>query len=75
MRKDSTLTAADLDNIVTENFAPDIKKLAHEIGANLDNPDRVAGDRNAYYRDLWPSGNARRVKLRSDNLRGHEGDQ
>ena len=38
MRKDSTLTAADLDNIVTENFAPDIKKLAHEIGTNLDNP-------------------------------------
>jgi hypothetical protein len=38
MRKNSTLTTADLDNIVTENFAPDIKKLAHEIGANLDNP-------------------------------------
>ena len=38
MRKDSTLTAADLDNIVTENFAPDIKKLAQEIVANLDNP-------------------------------------
>ena len=26
MRKDSTLTAADLDNIVTENFAPDIQE-------------------------------------------------
>jgi hypothetical protein len=35
MRKDSTPTAVDLDNIVTENFAPDIKKLAHEVGANL----------------------------------------
>ena len=38
MKKDSTLTAADLDNIVTENFAPDIKKLAHEVGANLEDP-------------------------------------
>jgi hypothetical protein len=38
MRKNSTLTVADLHNIVTDNFAPDIKKLAHEIGANLDNP-------------------------------------
>src|SRR5262249_5294657 len=38
MRKNSTLTGADLHNIVTENFAPDIKKLAHEVGANLDNP-------------------------------------
>jgi hypothetical protein len=35
MRKDSMLTAADLDNIITDNFAPDIKKLAHEVGANL----------------------------------------
>jgi hypothetical protein len=35
MKKDSTLTVADLDNIVTENFVPDIKKLAHEIGANF----------------------------------------
>jgi hypothetical protein len=41
MRKDSTLTAADLDNIVTENFAPDIKKLAHEIGANFHDPDAI----------------------------------
>jgi hypothetical protein len=38
MGKNSALTVADLDNIVTENFAPDIKKLAHEVGANLDNP-------------------------------------
>ena len=41
MKKDSTLTAADLDNIVTENFAPDIKKLAHEVGANFYNPDAL----------------------------------
>jgi hypothetical protein len=41
MRKDSTLTAADLDNIVTENFVPDIKKLAHEVGANLYNSDAL----------------------------------
>jgi hypothetical protein len=41
MKKDSTLTAADLDNIVTENFAPDIKKLAHEVGANFSNPDAL----------------------------------
>ena len=38
MRKNSTLTAADVNNIVAENFAPDIKKLARDIGANLDNP-------------------------------------
>ena len=38
MRKDSTLTAADVNNIVTDNFAPDIKRLAHEIETNLDNP-------------------------------------
>jgi hypothetical protein len=36
--KHSTLTAADLDNIVAGNFTPNIKKLAHEVGANLDNP-------------------------------------
>jgi hypothetical protein len=35
MRKNSTLTVADLHNIVTDNFAPDIKKLAHEIGPIL----------------------------------------
>jgi hypothetical protein len=40
-KKDAPLTAADVDNIVTENFAPDIKKLAHEIGANFYDPDVV----------------------------------
>ena len=33
MRKDSTpLTAADLDNIVTENFAPELRSLRMKLG-------------------------------------------
>jgi hypothetical protein len=38
MRKGSALTAADVDNIVWGNFAPDIKKLASEIEASLGDP-------------------------------------
>lgn len=55
MRKDSTLTAADLDNIVTENFAPDIKKLAHEIGTNLYDPEAICSRIAASHgrRELW----------------------
>jgi hypothetical protein len=32
------LTAVDVDNIVGGNFAPDVKKLAREIEANVDDP-------------------------------------
>jgi hypothetical protein len=58
MKKDSTLTAADLDNIFIENFAPDIKKLAHEVGADLYDPDALAAIckrivANYGQRELW----------------------
>ena len=32
------LTVVDVDNIVSGNFVPDIKKLAEELGAHLNNP-------------------------------------
>jgi hypothetical protein len=35
MKKENTLTVADVDNIVRGNFAPDIEKLAGEIEANV----------------------------------------
>jgi hypothetical protein len=38
MRKENALTVADVGNIVRRNFAPDIKKLAEELGAHLNNP-------------------------------------
>jgi hypothetical protein len=38
MRKNSMLTAVDLHNIVTDNFAPDVEKLASEIEVSLGNP-------------------------------------
>jgi hypothetical protein len=75
MGKSSALTAADLHNIVTDNFAPDIKKLAHEVGANLDNPVAlraiglhiVASYGAQALRDVY-------CYVRT-NLRGHEGGQ
>ena len=83
MKKDSTLTAADLDNIVTENFAPDIKKLAHEVGANLDNPvalqaigasepDRepMEVDRHTYCQTLWQERATEGDGSCQENLRG-----